>query len=170
MKKTVVIPVMVIMVMALAGTAMAQGGYHGGNQGGGYANGPGFGPCAGVGQLFSQLTPEKQQAVKAIFDKYDEQFRSIKTQMWAKRTELRALVASGKAEKKDITSLVSSMAALKDKNYNLRKQVSDEIEQTTGIAMPVFGCDGFDMDNGRRGNGRHHRDDRRGGGCWNYNS
>lgn len=152
---------MVIMVVSLAGTAMARGGYHGGSHREYHNNGQ-----AG---LFGQLTPEKQQEVKAIFQKHDKQIRSIQNQMWAKRTELQALVESGKAEKKDITSLVNEMAELKDKQFTLRNQVSDEIEQATGIAMPVFGCGGFDMDNGRMGFGRHHRDGRR-GGCWGFNS
>ncbi|WP_432737968.1 Spy/CpxP family protein refolding chaperone [Maridesulfovibrio sp. FT414] len=169
MKKTIVIPVMVIMVLALAGTAMARGGCNGA-YGGGPGYGQGYGPCTGPAQMFDQLTPEKQQEVKAIFQKYDDKIEAVRSQMWAKRTELNALVEAGKAEKKDITALVNDMAALRDKGYNLRKQLSAEIEQATGIAMPVPGFGGNGMDNGKMGFGRHHRGDDRGGNCWNWNS
>lgn len=161
MKKKIVIPVMIIMVVTLAGTAMARGGFHSG-----FGNNARF--CNnGPAQLFDQLTPEKQQQVKAVFDKYEDKFHAIKSQMWAKRTELNALVDSGKAEKKDITSLVSEMTTLKDKSYKLRNQVSDEIEQATGIAMPGPRFGGYGMNNGKQGRGNHRQNNRNDGGCWN---
>ncbi len=158
---------MIVMVVTLAGTAMARGGYHNGP-----GNNDGFRNC-GPAQLFNQLTPEKQQQVKSIFDKYSDKFQAIKNQMWAKRTELNALVASGNAGKKDITSLVNEMTTLKDKSYNLRKQVSDEIEQATGIAMPRGGFGGYGMNNGKPGSGRmgqnrNYQEFRNGGNCWNF--
>ncbi|WP_320173102.1 Spy/CpxP family protein refolding chaperone [Maridesulfovibrio sp.] len=157
MKKKIVIPVVAIMVMTMAGTAMARGGYHGGEQNG-YNNGP--------RQIFEQLTPEKQQEVKTIFQKHQDEFQSIKSQMWAKRTELNALVDSGKADQKTISKLVKEMVDLRTKAYNLRKQVNSEIETATGIEMPVRGLGGgrcFDDDGPR--NGRRPKNDNR--GCWN---
>ncbi|TIH17389.1 periplasmic heavy metal sensor [Marinifilum sp. JC120] len=160
MKKKIVIPVVAIMVMAMAGTAMARGGFHQGNHDG-YHNGP--------RQIFEQLTPEKQQEVKAIFQKHQDEFQTIKTKMWAKRTELNALVDSGKADQKTISKLVKEMVELRTKSYDLRKQVNEELETATGIDMPMrglrgsFGGRGFDDDGPRKGN-RHGNDHR---GHWN---
>ncbi|NDV25456.1 Spy/CpxP family protein refolding chaperone [Desulfovibrio sp. JC010] len=156
MKKKIVIPVVAIMVLTIAGTAMAGGGYQRGNNDC-FRNGP--------RQIFEQLTPEKQQEVKAIFKKHQDEFQTIKTQMWAKRTELNALVDSGKADQKTISKLVQEMVELKTKGYNLRKQVNEEIETATGIEMPMRGFSGrgFDDDGPRKGR-RHHNDDR---GRWN---
>ena len=159
MKKKIVIPVVAIMVMTIAGTAMARGGYHRGDHDG-YRNGP--------RQIFEQLTPEKQQEVKAIFQKHEDEFQTIKTQMWAKRTELNALVDSGKADQKTISKLVKDMVNLRTKGYNLRKQVNEEIQSATGIEMPMRGFGGdpggrcFDDDGPRKGH--RHNDDR---GRWN---
>ncbi|MFW5501069.1 MULTISPECIES: Spy/CpxP family protein refolding chaperone [unclassified Maridesulfovibrio] len=157
MKKKIVIPVVAIMVMAMAGTAMARGGYHGGEHNG-YNNGP--------RQIFEQLTPEKQKEVEAIFQKHQDEFQTIKSQMWAKRTELNALVDSGKSDQKTITRLVKEMTDLRTKAYNLRKQVNNEVETATGIEMPMRGFGGgryFDSDSPRRGH-RNNNDYR---GCWN---
>ncbi|ACS78747.1 Spy/CpxP family protein refolding chaperone [Maridesulfovibrio salexigens] len=157
MKKKIVIPVVAIMVMAMAGTAMARGGYHGGEHNG-YNNGP--------RQIFEQLTPEKQKEVETIFQKHQDEFQTIKSQMWAKRTELNALVDSGKADQKTISKLVKEMVDLRTKAYNLRKQVNNEIQTATGIEMPMRGFGGgrnFDDDGPRKGH-RHNNDYR---GCWN---
>ncbi|NDV21132.1 Spy/CpxP family protein refolding chaperone [Desulfovibrio sp. JC022] len=157
MKKKIVIPVVAIMVMAMAGTAMARGGNHR-NDHNGYHNGP--------RQIFEQLTPEKQLEVKAIFQKHQDEFQTIKTQMWAKRTELNALVDSGKADQKTISKLVKEMVELRTKGYDLRKQVNEELEAATGIDMPMRGFGGgrgFDDDGTRKGR-RHNNDNR---GHWN---
>ncbi len=135
----------------MAGTAMARGGYGGCMQ--------------GQGQMFNQLTPEKQQQVKAIFDKHENELQTVRTQLWAKRTELNALVASGKADQKTISGLVKEMTDLKTKQYNLRNQVNAEIEKTTGISMPMRGFGGHRFDNDGPGRGRHHNSGPRGGGC-----
>ena len=157
MKKKIVIPVVAIMVMTMAGTAMARGGYHRGNNDC-FRNGP--------RQIFEQLTPEKQQEVKAIFKKHQDEFQSIKTQMWAKRTELNALVDSGKADQKTISSLVKEMVDLRTKGYNLRKQVNEELETATGIEMPMrgFGPGGRDFNDDGPRKDRRCNDDR---GRWN---
>lgn len=158
MKKKIVIPVVTIIVLTMAGTAMARGGNHRGNHDG-YRN--------GHLQIFEQLTPEKQQEVKTIFKKHQDEFHNIKTQMWAKRTELNALVDSGKADQKTITMLVKEMVELRTKGYNLRKQVNKEIEKATGIQMPMRsfgpGSHGFDNDSPRKDR-RHNNENR---GCWN---
>lgn len=159
MNKKIVIPIVAIMVMTMAGTAMARGGYHNGNHDG-FRN--------GIRQIFEQLTPEKQQEVKAIFAKHQDEFHAIKSQMWAKRTELNALVDSGKADQKIIRKLVKEMTELNTQSYQLTKQVNKEIETATGISMPLRGfgkgfCSrGFDDDGPR--NGRRHNNGR---GHWN---
>ncbi|CCO22508.1 Spy/CpxP family protein refolding chaperone [Maridesulfovibrio hydrothermalis] len=154
MKKKIILPVIAILVLATAGAAMARGGYQNGKQ---YSK----------GHIFSQLTPQKQQQVEAIFNKYETKLETIKSQMWAKRTELNALVNSGNADTKTIKTLVSDISGLRNQNFSLRKQISSEIEQATGIVMPVGGQG---MHHNNKGHGNHRQGYRKGGGCWNFNS
>ncbi|WP_027723187.1 periplasmic heavy metal sensor [Maridesulfovibrio zosterae] len=156
MQKKIVISVMTLMVVALAGTAMAQGGHMNGF----YRNNS---------FIFDQLTPEKQHEAAAIFKKFENKFEPIKSQIWAKRTELNALVNSGAAEKDDITALVGDLTILRDKDYKLRKQLSEEIEQVTGIAMPVRSFAGYGMNNGRMDRRSHRRPPHNGRNCWDSN-
>ncbi|WP_415718702.1 Spy/CpxP family protein refolding chaperone [Maridesulfovibrio sp.] len=149
MKKKIMIPIVAIMVMSMAGTAMARGCYQQ-NSNAGYSNN-------GPRMIFEQLTPEKQLEVRAIFKKHQKELQTVKTQMWAKRTELNALVNSGKADQKTITKLVKEMTELKTRSYNLRDQLNDEIESATGIVMPTRGC-GFNF------GGRNYDDSHRMGG------
>lgn len=125
--------------------------------------GAGRGPGCGQGALYSQLTPEKQAEANAIFDKYEPQFEGIRNQMWAKRSVLQAMVNGGNADEKAITKLVNDISKLRDQMRDLRKAMSDELVQATGLtAFGDFGpcqryaqtdCPGYGQNQGRMGNG-----------------
>ncbi|MGE4423763.1 MAG: Spy/CpxP family protein refolding chaperone [Pseudodesulfovibrio sp.] len=123
------------LVLSMAAFAVAGPGY-----GHGYAGacgGPGYGP----GAAYSQLTPEKQAEVKAVVDKYEPQFETVRNQIWAKRSTLQAMVNGGQADEKAITKLVTDISSLRNKMGDLRAAMSDELVKATGIA--AFGtCPG----------------------------
>lgn len=123
MKKKTLIPVIVILVLSMAAVAMARGGYH---NGGNWA-------------AFEQLTPEKQQQVQTIIKKYETTFQTLKNQQWAKRTELNALVESGKADKETIHALVKDLSDVREKMYTTHQKMADEIEKEAGITFPARG-------------------------------
>ena len=145
MKLKALVPMIIVLILAVASVAMArngyqQTGYHGGNW-----------------EAYNQLTPEKQQQVQAIIKKYDDVFQSLKSQQWAKRTELNALVDSGKADKDTIHALVQELSQIRDKVYTEHNKMADEIEKEVGISFPSMG-QGFGK--GNRGCGNYQK-----GGC-----
>jgi zinc resistance-associated protein len=135
---------------------MAAFAVAGPNYGRGYVGacgGPGYGP----GAAFSQLTPEKQAEAKAVVDKYQPQFETIRNQIWAKRSVLQAMVNGGKADEKAITKLVTDISNLRNEMRDQRSAMSEELVKATGIAAfgacpgPGYGRD-FD---GGRGHGMY---------------
>ncbi len=128
MKKKTLVPLVVIFILSIAAVAMARGG----NNGNGYHNG-------GKWAAYEQLTPEKQVQVQAIIKNYEATFEKLRSQQWAKRTELNALVESGKADKETIHALVKDLSETRDKMYATHKQMSSEIEKETGLKFPAAG-------------------------------
>ncbi len=138
-----------VLVLSISAFAFAGPGY---GRGGG---------CGGPGgdSTYSQLTPEKQEAVNKIVDKYSEQFKEIRTEMWTKHSTLQAMVNGGQADEKKIGKLTAEVTQLRDKMWDLRDKMSDELVKETGItagngfgACPAYGqasCPG-----GGRGQGR----------------
>jgi zinc resistance-associated protein len=142
-----------VLILGMAAFAVA-----GPNTGRGFA-----GPCGGpgYGAAYSQLTPEKQAEVKAVVDKYQPQFETVRNQIWAKRSVLQAMINGGQADEKAITKLVTDISSLRNKLRDLRGAMSDELVKTTGIASfgtcpgPGYGR-GFDGDDGPfQGRGMH---------------
>ncbi|MEZ7198756.1 Spy/CpxP family protein refolding chaperone [Pseudodesulfovibrio karagichevae] len=134
-KKHITIPALAaVLVLGMAAFAVAGPGH-------GYAGacgGPGYGP----GAAYSQLTPEKQAEVKAVADKYEPQFETVRNQIWAKRSVLQAMVNGGQADEKAITKLVTDISSLRNKMRDLRAAMSDELVKATGITG--FGtCAGY---------------------------
>ncbi|WP_415714223.1 Spy/CpxP family protein refolding chaperone [Maridesulfovibrio sp.] len=127
MKKKNLIPLIVVMILAVASVAMARGGY----RNAGYHN--------GNWAAYNQLTPEKQQQVQDIIQKYESSFQNLKSQQWAKRTELNALVDSGKADKDTIHALVKDLSGIRDKLYAEHNKMAAEIEKETGLTFPSMG-------------------------------
>ncbi|OEU65572.1 MAG: zinc resistance-associated protein [Desulfovibrio sp. S3730MH75] len=144
MIKKTLIPIIVIFVLSIAAVAMARGGYHG----------------SGNWDAYQQLTPEKQQQVQAIIKNYEATFEKLKSQQWAKRTELNALVESGKADKETIHALVKDLSETRDKMYATHKQMASEIEKEAGLIFPSRGMGksgGMKNNRGNQGRGNNAR-------------
>jgi zinc resistance-associated protein len=144
MKKNITTSVLAAaLVLALASWSVAGPGYGRGGCGG--AGGPGWGQ-----NPYAQLSPEKQQAVQKIFEKYDAQIDDVRDAMWTKHATLQAMINGGKADEKKIGSLVTEMRTLRDTMRTLRTAMSDELVKETGIMPRGFGrgagsegCPGF---------------------------
>ena len=145
-----------VLVLAMAAFAVAGPGY-----GRGGCGGPGF----GQGNMYSQLTPEKQAAVEKIYDKYIPQFTELRNQMWTKHSTLQAMVNGGNADEAKIGKLTADISDLRQKMWDLRDAMSDELVAETGITAgngfggcPGYGqasCPGYGQ--GERGQGRFGR-------------
>ena len=124
---------LVIGMTAMAFAGPAQG--RGNNRGYGYHQ-----------NMWSQLTPEKQQAVEVIVNKYDAKFDELRTQLWAKHATLQALVNGGNADEKKIAGLTADIAKLRNQLRDTRDNMRAELEKETGLVAygPGFGgCSGF---------------------------
>ncbi|ACS78746.1 periplasmic heavy metal sensor [Maridesulfovibrio salexigens] len=127
MKRKTLIPLIVVLVLAVASVAMARNGY----RNAGYHN--------GNWAAYEQLTPEKQKQVQDIIKKYESTFQTLKSEQWAKHTELKALVDSGKADKDTIHALVKELSDVRDKLYTEHNKMAAEIEKETGLSFPPMG-------------------------------
>jgi zinc resistance-associated protein len=76
--------------------------------------------------------PEKRAAVQAIVDSHKERLFELHEKLWAKKTELNALVEMGKAERSDIQSLIAEMLELRAARHQERQAMRAEIEKTVG--------------------------------------
>ncbi|QGY40092.1 periplasmic heavy metal sensor [Pseudodesulfovibrio cashew] len=128
-----------VLVLAMSAFAFAGPGY-----GRGGCGGPGY----GQGAAYTQLTPEKQAAVDKIYEKYDGKFDELRTEMWTKRATLQAMINGGNADEGKIGKLTTDLTNLRDKMWDLRKSMSDELVKETGIEGFGYGygrgaCSGF---------------------------
>lgn len=113
-----------VMILSMASFAMAYG--HGGGKG----NGRGY---HNQNNYYNQLTPEKQEAVDAIYEKYRPKFDELRTEMLTKHSTLQAMVNGGDADEKKIGKLTADMAKLRDKMIDTRDSMFTELEKETGI-------------------------------------
>ncbi|TIH17388.1 periplasmic heavy metal sensor [Marinifilum sp. JC120] len=150
MKRKTLIPLIVVLVLAVASVAMARNGY----RSTGYHN--------GNWAAYEQLTPEKQQQVQDIIKKYESTFQTLKSDQWAKHTELNALVESGKADKDTIHALVKELTEVRNKLYAEHSKMADEIEKETGLTFPPMGQG---IGKGGRGCGNYRQGNCPAGGC-----
>ncbi len=149
-KKTAILSLAALALIALAAVAQA---------------GPGF------GRAYNQLTPEKQAAADKVIAKHEKKLNDLSEQYWAKRTELDALSASGKAERADIQALVAEMSKIRGQIADEHKALSAELTKETGVefgqssgmgpGMGRGGCPGY-------GGGAGPDDCPRAGGCGRY--
>lgn len=87
--------------------------------------------------VYSQLTPEKQKAVDAIYDKYDGKFDSLRTQLWTKHSTLQALINGGNADEKKIGGLIADINELRDQMRDTREAMRADLEKETGWSVSV---------------------------------
>lgn len=155
-KKNITITALAAMlILSMSALAFAGPGYGRGGCGG---------PGSGYGQgAYSQLTPEKQAEVQAIYDKYDPQFTKLRDAMWTKLAVLQAMINDGDSNEKKIGKLTTELSSLRDQMRDLRVAMSDEVSQVTGIESwrgRGYACNGNGPANcpgyGRGGQGRGH--------------
>lgn len=128
--------------------------------------GPGFGPGP-------QLTPEQQQQAQEIFNQQYANTESARQQLYAKRAELNALLASPNPDKGRIQALSREIGELNGVLLGARSEVRNQLQQK-GIPGDFYGRRGSwrDDDNwdrprrGHRHSGYHGRMARGGCGCW----
>lgn len=151
-KKSITITALsAVLILAMSAMSFAGPGWGRGGGCGGYG---GYGNSG-----YSQLSPEKQAAVDKIVEKYDAQFETLRTEMWTKHSTLQAMVNGGNADEAKIGKLTAELTQLRDKMWNLRSQMSDELVKETGItsgngfgACPAYGqasCPGYGNGGGR---------------------
>lgn len=135
-----------VLVMAAPLAAEAHPRGHGG-QHAGYCddNGPG----RHRGAWFQGLTPEKQQAVTALFEAHQAKMQPLREQLWKKNATLEALSGNPKVEPKEITAMVEEIAKLRNQIFTERNEFADRVEKETGIKAPHAMGAGF----GGRGRG-----------------
>lgn len=121
MNRKSLIPLMALIVLSFAAVAIAKGG-------------PGYGGAQGQGPAIS---PENQQKLQDIFEKYDAKMHPLREEKWRLNKELDALVRSGQADKETIHNLVGDLSKNRDKIYELHKKMSAEIEKETGLVFPM---------------------------------
>ncbi len=129
MKRTVGLIGVFLLTAALAVPVMAQGpGWGKGRPGrGGWGQGPGSGWATGGGYA-SNLNQEQQSRVEDIHRRHYEETAQVRAELWAKKAELRALLASEspdaakvRAVQKEINDLRSTLS---DKRTDLNLELS----------------------------------------------
>lgn len=147
---------LLILSLALAGVFAAGGLALAG------PNGPGMG--GGFGAFYNQLTPEKRQAVDAIFSRHEQTLFDLRQQLWARNTELSALMDSGQADEKAVRALTTQIVDLRTRQNAELKALREEISRETGLTLPGRGPGASCFDDGPGGASGQERGQGRGRG------
>ncbi len=140
--KTLTLSLALVAVLGLAGVANAQGhgmGMMGGSDHGNMVGGNGMGMMGGM----QGLTPEKQAIVQKAYAEYNAFAAPLSQQLFAKQSELNALLYGGAADSGKIAALTKEIGDLNAKLYsaqvNLRKQLVKEGVPASGMGMGMGG-------------------------------
>ncbi|UZP66355.1 periplasmic heavy metal sensor [Desulfovibrio mangrovi] len=144
---TIALGLLAIAAVSFAGMHGGGMGYGNCGNGGGMGYGHGHGQgmmtnCPGGGMGYN-LTPEQQEKFTALQDAYYKKTETLRTDMWAKHTELEALSGNDKVDPKYITQLVQDMKDIGTKLRAEREAFEAQVEKEIGIK------------NFRRGQGRN---------------
>lgn len=136
--KTLTLSLALVAVLGLAGMANAQGhgmGMMSGSDHGNMVGGNGMGMMGGM----QGLTPEKQAVVQKVYAEYNAFAAPLSQQLFAKQSELNALLYGGAADSGKIPALTKEIGDLNAKLYNaqvnLRKQLVKEGVPASGMGM-----------------------------------
>lgn len=145
--RNIMISTLALAILAIASVSFA--GMHGGGHGGGHGPGNGQGMmsnCGGMGggmghgmmgncgnRIPANLTPEQQTKFIALQDAYYKKTEALRTDMWAKHTELEALSGNDKVDPKYITQLVQDMKEIGTKMRAEREAFETQVEKEVGI-------------------------------------
>jgi len=149
-----------LALMMVVSVASAQGpgggpGYGPGykQQKGDFGQGPRIGREQGPRGFFSNLSPEKQEAVKKIMDEYRAQAAPRRAELKARKAELEWRLSDPATDQKTIDALVDQINDLRGKQFKERVAHQQKLAKETGVY-------GFGMGGG------HGRGGRGGGSCW----
>ncbi|MDK2954800.1 MAG: zinc resistance-associated protein [Desulfovibrionales bacterium] len=131
MQRRAIIPIVAIMAL-LVTTSMV------------FADSDDDGPYFGGGPGWQyNVSPEKAKEVQAVFDKHRDVTMELRDQLWAKKTELNALIESGKATRKDIQELVGDITELRAKMRADHQEMAAELSKVTGQPVSSFMGPGY---------------------------
>lgn len=126
MKKGLLSLVVLLSLVLLAGTAVAHrsGGYGGGMMGG-YDRDSGYGFC-------DRYDNADRDEVRAVTDKYADQFEALQKKMDAKRDEMLKARDNDKTTMGQMNTLRDEMFAIKKEYRALAEKVDDELGEKFG--------------------------------------
>ncbi|GAB6177412.1 hypothetical protein JCM16814_23030 [Desulfobaculum senezii] len=149
-KNTTIAAFVAVAVLTLAAVAYA-GPHHGQMRGQMGGHGWGQGYC---GQGYQALSPEQQQKADAIAQQFYQDTKPLREQMYAKRAELEALLASPNADQSRIDAVTKDIANLRSQLFEKRVKFRQQMGNETGIRMPMgrgYGHGGYHRGGGGGG-------------------
>ncbi|GAB7022095.1 periplasmic heavy metal sensor [Salidesulfovibrio brasiliensis] len=149
-RKTLIVTIALAAMLSMAAMAYAGPGYGRGGGCGGYGDG-----------MYSQLTPEKQEAANQIFEKFRAKQTALHDKAVAARIKLDAIANSGNPDEKRIDELVAEMSKLRNQMWENRTAMAKEFEAETGLKFSGRGgrgsgngyCEGYGQGRGYHGGG-----------------
>jgi zinc resistance-associated protein len=135
MKKNILIVMVAVLTVVLAvSAAMAWGP--------GYGRGAGYGPGYGNPPV-SNLTPEQVSEIQAIQEANLKEMAPLQEQLFAKRTELRALWLSQNPDQAKISALQKDMLNLRgqmqEKGTNTRLEIREVLTPEQQAQIAAYG-------------------------------
>ena len=129
-----------VPALALAGVLLAAGLALAGPNGAG--GGMGAGKGGGFGAFYSQLSLEQRAAVDAVFARHEQALFDLRQELWARNTELSALMDSGQADEKSVRALTTQIVDLRARQNAELKALREEIAKEAGVTLPPRGMGG----------------------------
>ena len=141
MKRTMVVLGLVGALALTASAALAWGPGFGRGMGMGF--GPGYGHGFGPGPAVANLSPDQTTKIQKIqSDRYAE-MATVRSEMFAKRTELQALFREPTLDKTEITAkqkeIVALEAQMQEKALAARIAVAEVLTPEQRAQLPAFG-------------------------------
>ena len=157
---------LIVLPFAVAGPG-GRGGNFGGPGYGGYMMGPGYGPnYGGYGPQTSQLTPEQTQKLDQLRQKYWEETKALRADLFAKNQELRGLSIQANPDPKAIEKLQKEVFSLQQKLQEKNFAFQQEMDKIAPGYWGGYG-QGYGHGRGHHGYGYGYGPGPQGGGyCW----
>ncbi len=133
-KKIVIAAITAILVLSVSGFAFA-----------GHGKGFGRGNCDDFRSACRHLSPEKQKAADAVINKYSSEMTQLRNKLETKHSVLQAMINRGDSNEEKIGKLVTEISELRDRLWDVRKKMSAELEEATGLSLrgKGMGCPRF---------------------------
>ena len=148
-RKILYAAVTVALLIAAPAVAQARPYGHGGSH---YETGGHGMARPGCERMMPSIPQEKQEAFSAATREHVEKIRSIREQLWVKRTTLDVLSRNPKVEPKELTNIIAEMSSLREQLYKERQAHWAKLEKDFGISVP-YGEPRFGYGHGPKGGG-----------------